>query len=445
MRDIAVTLAVFGSLPFILRRPWIGVLVWTWLGFMNPHRLAWGFSTTMPFAMIVAGTTMVAMLFSKEAKKIPWTRELTLLVMFWTWTLVTTFNAMYPAQAWEQFSKVSKIFLMILVASMLINTPGRLKALVCVIALSIGFYGFKGGIFTVTTGGAYQVRGPSTSFISGNNEIGLALAMTIPFLFLLARYAPKTYLRVGMLTTAALTALAALGTQSRGALLGIGAMAVFLWLKSRSKVLTGIMIALFIAIALPLMPESWYARMSTIQAYDADASAQGRINAWRMAFNLALHRPTGGGFESFQDAAFWLYAPDATNVHDSHSIYFQVLGHHGFIGLTIFLAMIAFTWFSASRIIRTAKRKKTPLWLRDLMASVQVSLVAYLTAGAFLGLAYFDYLYNLIVIVVVARVLVAQAAAGSSRFTDGQRDGGGAAPKPVPLSRAAANPHALAR
>ncbi|HCX34147.1 MAG TPA: putative O-glycosylation ligase, exosortase A system-associated, partial [Rhodocyclaceae bacterium] len=53
MRDIAVTLAVFGSLPFILRRPWIGILVWTWLGFMNPHRLAWGFSTTLPFAMIV--------------------------------------------------------------------------------------------------------------------------------------------------------------------------------------------------------------------------------------------------------------------------------------------------------------------------------------------------------------------------------------------------------
>ena len=78
MRDIAVTLAVFGSLPFIIKRPWIGILVWTWLGFMNPHRLAWGFATTLPFAMVVALTTMLAMLMSKEEKKIPWTREMVL-------------------------------------------------------------------------------------------------------------------------------------------------------------------------------------------------------------------------------------------------------------------------------------------------------------------------------------------------------------------------------
>ena len=44
MRDIIVTLAVFGLLPLILRRPWLGVLAWSWLGFMNPHRLTWGFA-----------------------------------------------------------------------------------------------------------------------------------------------------------------------------------------------------------------------------------------------------------------------------------------------------------------------------------------------------------------------------------------------------------------
>src|SRR5258707_8362625 len=111
MRDIAVTLAVFGSLPFIIKRPWIGILVWSWLGFMNPHRLAWGFATTLPFAMIVALTTMMAMLVSKEKKEIPWTREMVLLLVFWAWMLITTVAAMFPELAWEQLIKVSKIFL----------------------------------------------------------------------------------------------------------------------------------------------------------------------------------------------------------------------------------------------------------------------------------------------------------------------------------------------
>lgn len=414
MRDIAVTLAVFGSLPFILQRPWFGILVWTWLGFMNPHRLAWGFSTTLPFAMIVALTTMVAMLISKEEKKIPWTREIVCMLVFLLWMVVTTVNSLFPWLAWVQLEKVAKIFLMIFVATMLINTAERLKVLVWVIALSLGFYGVKGGIFTLSTGGAYAVRGPSQTFIDGNNEIGLALVMTVPLLFFLSRHAPQNFLRVGVLVAAVLTTFAALGTQSRGALLGVASMATFLWLKSRSKVMTGILIALFVAILVPLLPAEWWARMSTINAYDQDASAVGRINAWWMAWNMGLNRPTGGGFESFQGPTFWLYAPDPENVRDSHSIYFQVLGHHGFLGLGLFLLLIFFTWFSASSVGRISKRDKSTMWLRDLMAMVQVSLVAYLTAGAFLGLAYFDYFYNLVLIVAVAQTIVARNAAGSS-------------------------------
>ena len=82
MRDIFVTLAVFGSLPFILYRPYIGVLVWSWIGYMNPHRISWGFATEFPFAMIIAITTLVALFFSSEPKKVPWTRETVVLLIF---------------------------------------------------------------------------------------------------------------------------------------------------------------------------------------------------------------------------------------------------------------------------------------------------------------------------------------------------------------------------
>ena len=39
MRDLLVTGIVFGVLPFVFKRPWIGILLWSWLGYMNPHRL----------------------------------------------------------------------------------------------------------------------------------------------------------------------------------------------------------------------------------------------------------------------------------------------------------------------------------------------------------------------------------------------------------------------
>lgn len=431
MRDILVTLAVFGSLPFILRSPFIGILMWTWLGFMNPHRLAWGFSVTMPFAMIVAITTLISLLMSRESKQIPWRRETILMVALLLWMVVTSSVAFYPDLAWVQLQKVSKIFLMIFVAMILTNTRERLQQLVWVIALSIGFYGVKGGIFTITHGGVSQVRGPAGSFIEGNNEIGLAMTMTVPLLYYLSRQARYAWLRFGLIVAMVLTALSALGTQSRGAMLGMAGMLVFLWLKSPKKLGLGLLIAVATPTLLFLMPESWYARMSTIQTYEEDGSAMGRIAAWKFAFNLALQRFTGGGFGCFREELFNALSPELTDVHDSHSIYFGMLGHHGFPGLAIFLMLILCTWLSASTVIRWARRDREMTWLRDLMAMTQVSLIGYLAAGAFLGMQYFDYFYNLVLIVVSARVIMARQAAAKLASEAIPKDGALGAPAPT--------------
>ncbi len=408
MRDIIVTMIVFASLPAILWRPWIGIIMWTWLGFMNPHRLAWGFSTTMPFAMIVALTTLVALLFSREPKRIPWTRETVVLALFILWMTFTTFFAMYPVLAWPQLEKVLKIQLMIFVAMILINTRERLHALVWTIALSLGFYGVKGGIFTIMTGGAYRVQGPPGTFIGANNELGLALGMTIPLIYYLYRQTDRSLVRLGLGGAMVLTAIAAIGTQSRGALLGMAAMGVMLWLKSKQKFLIALAAGVSVYAIVQIMPEAWYTRMNTIQTYEQEGSAQGRLEAWRMALNLVRDRPLGGGFEAFQPASFVIYNPSYENAHDAHSIYFEVLGEHGYVGLALFLVLGLMTWLSASSVRREAEARPQTVWLADLNRMVQVALVAYATAGAFLGMAYFDLYYNLVLIVVSSRVILAK-------------------------------------
>jgi hypothetical protein len=89
-----------------------------------------------------------------------------------------------------------------------------------------------------------------------------------------------------------------------------------------------------------------------------------------------------------------------------------VLGEQGWVGLGIFLLLGVFTWFTASRVARRADKAEATKWLADLCRMVQVSMIAYGTAGAFLGLGYFDYYYSLIVIVIVAqRILNAEPTA----------------------------------
>jgi len=408
MRDIALTLIFLSFLAFVFARPYIGVYIWTWLSLMNPHRLTYGFAFSFPFAQITAIVTLIAMLSSDEPKRIPWTRETILLLIFTLWMLLTTFFAFYPDLAWEQWGKVWKIMFMIYVTLILINTRQKLDWLVWVIVLSLGLYGVKGGIFTILTGGAHRVQGPLGSFIYGNNEMALALIMTIPLMRYLQLQAESFWIRLGLGVSMLLTGIAIIGTQSRGALVGMIAMGIFLFLKSRNKFFTLLPILVIVGAVALIMPQEWYDRMSTITAEKQDSSVQGRFSAWRMAVNIAKDRITGGGFETFQKGTYQMYSddPNRGRTTDAHSIYFEIIAEQGFIGFALFMLLAWFTWNTGNRIRKLARKNNETRWAFDLASMLQVSLIGYAAGGAFLGLAYFDLYYDLIALMVICNLIL---------------------------------------
>ena len=409
MRDLLVAGIVLVFALRALRRPHVGLLLFCWISFMNPHRLCYGFAVQFPWALIAALATLIGLLLSQEPKRIPWRSTSILLVVFLSWMFITTLFALNPVAAWSSWNVVWKIQLMTFLILLLINTRERIEQLVWVIVGSLGFYGIKGGIFTVLTGGGNRVWGPPGSFIEGNNEIGLALIMLIPLLRYLQLRATAQWLKNGLLGAMLITLICALGTQSRGALVGVAAMLLFLVAKSRNKVALLLVLALTVPLIYSFMPESWHSRMSTIQTYEKDASAMGRINAWYAAFNIGKDRVVGGGFKVLHDSlTFRLYAPDPYDQHDAHSIYFEVLAEHGFIGLGLFLGIGLSVWRWASKTIARAKPHDEYKWMADLCLMLQVSFVAYATAGAFLGLATFDLYYALIALVLATNDLLAR-------------------------------------
>lgn len=406
MRDLLVALIVFGSLPFVLKRPFWGIVLLAGLGYMNPHRLCYGFMLTMPVVQIVAIATLVGMLRSKEQKRIVWSREVWILLIFVAWMAVTTTQAVYFTPAVDQLEKVVKIQILTFMTLLMLTSRERVHILVWTIVVSLGFYGIKGGVFTIVNGGVYRVQGPPNTFIGGNNEMALALVMTIPLMRYLQFHESSWWIRRGLVAAMLLTAIAAIGSQSRGALVALVITGSFFWWKSRNKFGTALLLGIVVLGVATIMPPEWYERMNTIESYDQDASAIGRLNAWRTAWNVANSRLFGAGFEMWRDYVFALYSPDPGNVRDAHSIYFKVLGEHGWIGLALFMALLAATWLKCGRIGRIAKGHPELAWARDLAAMIRVSMIGYMSAGAFLGLSYFDYIYHLIAIVVVVHQLV---------------------------------------
>lgn len=409
MRDILITLIVFASLPLILKNPVNGVLMWIWISVMNPHTQGWGFAATFPFAQIIAVVTLFSLVTSNGPKTLPASGVTFALLAMVLWMNITTLFAIFPAASLLQLEKVMKIMLMSLVTMVVIRSREDVHRMIWVLALSLGFYGVKGGIFTVREGGNFRVWGPTGTFIGGNNEIALALIIAIPLMRYLQQSSEQRWVKHSWAAAMLLSAMAALGSYSRGALLAIAAMLALMWLKSHKKMLGALLIALLAPLALLFMPERWTERMDSIADYQADNSAMGRINAWNMAWNLARDRFFGGGFEIAEPSVFYLYAPNPADVHAAHSIYFQALGEHGFVGLGLYLLLGALTWHSAARVVHNSRARPDLQWASNLAKMIQASLIGFAVGGAFLSLLYFDVPYYLMAAVVALRALTEPA------------------------------------
>jgi probable O-glycosylation ligase (exosortase A-associated) len=409
MRDLLILAIVAVGSLVALRRPWVGVMLWTWLSLMNPHRYSYGL-VYAPVAAAAAVATLVGLLFTREKSSPFKGAPAVWLAILMAWVTLSWLNGLDVAGDYQQWDKVMKVYFMTLVTLMLLHSKKHIFAFVWVCAGSLALLGAKGGVFTVASGGNYRVWGPPGTFIGDNNEFALALVITIPLLRFLQLQLVPGWRRHLMTLVMLLCAAAAVGSHSRGALLALSAMALTLWWRGKSRAIGGVLIVLTAAALFAFMPEHWHERMGTIETFDEDRSAMGRISAWWTAWGIAKDYPLGIGFDAARPELFAQYSPHPEWVHAAHSIYFQVLGNHGFVGLFLFLMLFMSTYWAAARLRIEALGTPQAAWCDPLAAMCQVSLIGYGVGGAFLSLSYFDLPYNVMVIVVLARAWVRKRA-----------------------------------
>lgn len=439
LRDLLLAGVISIALVFALRNSYIGILLWTWVSVMNPHKLTYGFMNDAPVAVITGAVVLLGLFLSRDRIKVPWNAPMIFIGLFLLWTCITTVFSFFPGASADQLTKVLKIQLMVFVTASVLYKWEHIRLFLWVNVLSLGFYGLKGGIYTIATGGGGRVWGPSGSFIEGNNELALAIIVVIPLMHFLRLTTPHVWVKRALLVMMVLSAVSALGSQSRGALLAIVAMGSVLWWRAPNKLVNAVIIGTLAASVWTFMPESWYERMHTIETYEDDGSAMGRIFAWQTAVNVANDHVTGGGFEMYDRSVFNVYAPSAGDsrfnskiARAAHSIYFQVLGEHGYLGLFLFVMIWISAWRVAAGLRRNSRDDPDIGWLYHFGGMAQVALVGWAVGGAFLSLAYFDVPYNLVVaLVIVYRwrnerktmpgVLAPSSASIASRSTQGQR------------------------
>jgi probable O-glycosylation ligase (exosortase A-associated) len=360
--------------------------------------------------MIIAVVTLISALLSKDLKRPPANALIVVLFLFVAWTGVSTIFAFDPDASFERWKTLMKTQLFVFLIPMLFHTKEQVRQLIWVIVLSIAYYGTKGGVWILLTGGGNRVWGPAGSYIEDNNALAVAVIMMIPLMRYLQLTTPHKYVRWGLAPMMLFCGVGALGSHSRGALLAVSAMFAVLWWKSRHKLGLTLVAVVAIPLMFAYMPEHWYQRMDTIVNYELDGSANMRLNSWGTMFNIAKDRPLdGGGFEVAAHAVYQRYAPDPSFPPQvAHSIYFQARGEHGFVGFGLYLLLLFTFWRHSGALARLAKGQPGLAWAGDFGLMMQVTIIGFEVGGAFLSLVNFDVPYYLIAAMVAAGTLVAK-------------------------------------
>jgi probable O-glycosylation ligase (exosortase A-associated) len=190
-------------------------------------------------------------------------------------------------------------------------------------------------------------------------------------------------------------------------MLALSATLIALVARTRRRFLIGFLALGAFGGAFFFLPQEWHERMSTMQDEEVDASVQGRFDIWELSFRVALDRPiVGGGFDMLYDLRTYTMYNSSITPRTAHSITFQILGEHGFIGLLLFLMIGITLVIKAQSIRRQAKGVPRLQWAADMAGMSQVSLGGFFVAGQFLNVAYFDLIYLYVPLIVGAAAIV---------------------------------------
>jgi len=406
MRDIALFIIVVGLCALAFVRPWLGVVGLALLGAMHPQSYGGEWMARFPAYKLLFVTTCVSAAIDcwrmKQWPRLWWDWRLIVLALLFADFALTTWFALLPETARGRLVEVSMLIPPLLLTLWLIDTREELHYVVIAMAAGVALVALKGGYWAVMTGFNDRVYGPPGSQIGGNNEFAVALAMTIPLLVLWLRQTNDRALRWTLIGAITLCYIAAVTSWSRAALITLAVMSALLVWHSKRKYASILLVALGVAVAAVNLPEKWLARMETIATYQQDQSFQGRQEAWRQGLQYLQRNPwMGSGFDGWRAVTAQVRGGGDVGVLDWHSAYVEIAVEHGIPGLLLWGTLLGGTMIGLWRMAHQGKRIGDA-WMSDYGGMLCAALAAYMAGGLTLGITYWELLFQLLALSIVA-------------------------------------------
>lgn len=429
MRDLFLLALLPIMLYTMAKRPFIALGMWVWTALFFPNGWVYGLASNIRYNLLFSVIAILGYLVMKNKPKLHFGGLGALVLTFFLWTTVSTILGIgNPEVQWEIWTRFTKIIALFVFVLLIVQKKLHVDFMLWCVVLSVGFYANLETLKFIASGGGHMIEGMHGHVLGDRNELAVAFVMTLPICFyLLGEYGKSSRIvKAGLLVTIALLAVAVVGTQSRGGFIALLALGGYLFFKSEHKGLLAVMIVILGVAVTQLASNEWFDRIGTIETANEDASFMSRVVSWKLSFIMAVRHPLfGGGFKALEYLPVWVdlsrdfysYSwfytgetlPQEHYARAAHSVYFQVLGDHGFFGLGLYLSFLLSAFFKAGKLARAARKTMAPAWLQTLPSMLQLSIFSFALGGAALSFAYFDLIFALIglVIVLESRILPA--------------------------------------
>lgn len=413
MRDLLILAVIYSSLPVIVFRPFVGLLVYGWLSYMRPQDMAWA-TRGMPLSQWVAIALLLGLVVALGRER--WLTikvQTVLLILLVGWISLSVAHAVRPAVADVLYGYYWKTILIAVLTTGLVTDRKRFRFLVLLIVACIGFLGAKRGLYGLMRGGTRFHDGPG-GFMSDNNTFALVLNMILPLLVAVILTEKEKWMKAAAGVTAVLCTVTILFTFSRGGLLTLAVVVpAIIWRSRHRLAITGLLalgFAGFLFFTSESFTQAYVERASTISDYQEDRSAMGRLNAWKTSWRVFLDYPVYGVGPNNLQVVHSTYSPNPERFRVSHNVFLQILAECGLPAMLLFCSCLAAAFLSLNRL-----RKGTALpWVEVYSRMMQISIVAYIVGSMFLNTAYFELIYQLIALS-VSLELAARAAASEQQ------------------------------
>lgn len=403
--------------------PFVMALAYIWVDLFRPHDVAPALGKLLPFSLTTAVLTVGAYLVL-DRKNPPRLGLLTALLVIWAgWITMTTIWAQFPASAWVKWDWAFKTILFTALLPFVFRSRIQMEAALFVILCCIASNVLPFAIKSVLSGGGYGRPLGLISINDGWGGEGSTLSTyafaCLPLVAYLQRHSllvpARGFLRWAYLAAPAIAIIGAFGTFARAALVACIVWAALAWWQSRRKLIAAVMLLAAAAAVVPVMGDAWLARISTTLDPRQEESANTRLQVWAWTIDLANRHPAGAGFLAYLGNRIEMRNADGQEIVQEgrafHSIYFEVLGEHGWIGLAIFFAIFVVFFLDMRRIRRKVRDRPDLEWLGDLARALSHGVLIFMAGAAFVGIAFYPLHYYLFALAVCASAALHRAAA----------------------------------